>query len=157
MITLQFVLGGGLPSQAIAWFSAGGFSHVDAVKSDNGYLYGARSDKVGLIDPGVQFRPPGYAVWKQRVVMNLSVAAPVEKRFWDFLLSQQHKPYDSSAIWGFASGRDWRTKDSWFCSELQAAALEESGASPDLYTPINKITPAALALVMSALGATCEG
>lgn len=156
MITLQFVLGGGLPSQAIAWFSAGGFSHVDAV-GPNGQLYGARSDRVGLIDPGVQWRLPGYANWKQRVVMSLPVAGTTEKLFWDFLLSQQYKPYDSSAIWGFASGRDWRTKDSWFCSELQAAALEASGASPDLYTPINKITPAALALVMSALGATCEG
>jgi hypothetical protein len=54
MIRLQFVLGTGLSSQAIAWFSAGHFSHVDAVLPDN-RLLGARSDVVGGKPPGYRF------------------------------------------------------------------------------------------------------
>lgn len=151
MVTLQFVLGGGLSSQAIAWFSAGHFSHVDAV-APSGELYGARSDRIGRVQPGVQLRPPFYEKWKDRVVMSLSVGVVKEKLFWDFLYAQEFKPYDSSAIWGFAAGRNWREADSWFCSELQMAALEYAGVVPALYTPSNKIAPVTLCTVISALG-----
>ena len=123
MIRLQFVLGRGICSAAIAWFSAGTFSHVDAVLPD-GYLLGARSDRIGGKAPGVQIRPPGYEKWKSRVVMTLAVDRDTEAAFLRFLNAQIDKPYDSTAIWGFATGRDWRNPDEWFCSELQTAALE---------------------------------
>lgn len=152
MIRLQFVLGTGISSQAIAWFSAGSFSHVDAILP-SGLLIGARSDAVGGMPPGVQMRPAFYEKWKRRVVMSLSVTPDKERKFYEFLMAQIGKPYDSTAIWGFAAGRDWRSADSWICSELQAAALEVAGISPLLYSPVNKITPVALAIVMSALGA----
>ncbi len=148
----QFVLGTGLSSRAIAWFSAGHFSHVDALDSDGNCL-GARSDQIGLVPPGVQVRAPAYETWRQRVVISLEVHPDRYRSFWVFLQKQLGKPYDSTAIWGFASGRDWRDPDSWFCSELQTAALEVAGVIPDLYTPRNKVTPAALATVLSAVGA----
>lgn len=152
MIALQFVLGHGLSSQAIAWFSAGRFSHVDAILPD-GSLLGSRSDTIKGIKPGVRVRPPDYEPWLARVQLALP-STPTETQRWiDFLHSQIGKPYDKSAIWGFAAGRDWREPDSWFCSEIQARALEVSCRSPPLYSPANKITPSALALVMSALGA----
>jgi len=153
MIRLQFVLGMGLSSSAIAWFSAGHFSHVDAILP-GGRLLGARSDRVGHRPPGVQIRPAGYEPWKERVVMTLSVTPNREKSFLGFLHTQIGKPYDSTAILGFAAGRNWRDPKDWFCSELQAAALEAAGVVPALYSPVNKITPAALATVMSAIGAT---
>ena len=152
MIRLQFVLGSGLPSKAIAWFSAGSFSHVDAVLSD-GSLLGARSDSIAGMHPGVQIRSPGYEHWAKRVVFTLPTGADVESRYIAFLRAQLGKAYDHTAIWGFAAGRDWREADSWFCSELLAAALEQSGALPVLYVPANKITPATLATVLSAVGA----
>jgi len=152
MITLQFVLGKGLSSQAIAWFNSGKFSHVDCIFPD-GTLLGARSDVILGIPPGVQIRPQGYEEWKIRYKMKLAATPLQEDRFYAFLQSQKGKPYDKTAIWGFAAGRDWREKDSWFCSELQAAALEYAALTPELYSPVNKISPAALALVMSALGA----
>jgi uncharacterized protein YycO len=152
MIHLQFVLGTGLPSRGIAWFSAGHFSHVDAILPD-GSLLGARSDQIGLVPPGVQIRPPYYETWKERVVMTLPASSIYDSQFYAFLKLQLGKPYDKTAIWGFVSGRDWREEDSWFCSELLSAALEVSGACPNLYAPRNKITPAALATVMSALKA----
>lgn len=152
MVKLQFVLGYGLSSRAISWFSAGHFSHVDAVLPD-GSLLGARSDTVGGKPPGVQIRPPFYEKWKERVVMTLPNSAPYEAGFLAFLNAQLYKPYDSTAIWGFVAGRDWRDERDWFCSELQTAALEACQALPVLYTPQNKVTPAALATVLSAVGA----
>ena len=153
MIKLQFVLGTGLSSRGIAWFSAGHFSHVDCVLPD-GRLLGARSDACGGQPPGVRVRPAGYENWKERVVMTVPERGLSDKqRFYDFLAAQIGKPYDSTAIWGFAVGRDWRDPRDWFCSELAAAALEMGGYLPVLYAPVNKITPAALALAVSAVGA----
>ncbi len=153
MIRLQFVLGFGLPSQAIAWFSSGPFSHVDIVMP-SGDLIGARSDWIGHVPPGVQRRPPFYEKWKERVLMTLPATNKAqEAALYAFLNAQIGKPYDKTAIWGFAAGRDWREADSWFCSELGTACLEQAGICPVLYTPRNKVTPAALATVCSALGA----
>jgi hypothetical protein len=152
VIRCQFVSGAGWTSRAIEWFSAGGFSHVDIVLP-TGELLGARSDVIKRIAPGVQIRPPFYEKWKKRVVMQLVVEPAVERKFLDFALKQRFLPYDHTAIWGFAAGRDWREPDSWFCSELVAASLEQSGAVPVLYSPANKIMPAGLATVLSAVGA----
>jgi hypothetical protein len=160
VIRLQFVLGHGLSSRAIAWFSAGHFSHVDAVMRD-GSLIGARSDWIEPLDgtaaipPGVQRRPANYEHWKERVVMTLPCDELQEQSFIAFNLSQIGKPYDSTAIWGFVAGRDWRQQDSWFCSELQMAAIESTDLWVPLYTPRNKVTPACLATVASSVsGAT---
>ena len=151
MIRLQFVLGGGLSSAAIAWFSSGHFSHVDAVLP-SGDLLGARSDQIGLIPPGVQQRPPMYERWRERVVMKFTTDPAKERKFYDFLHDQLGKPYDKTAILGFVAGRDWRSADAWFCSELQAAALEIAEITPLLYCPTNKVTPATLAAIGSAIG-----
>jgi uncharacterized protein YycO len=153
MIQLQFVLGTGLSSRTIAWFSAGHFSHVDLVLPD-GYLMGARSDRTGGKPPGVQIRPPNYEKWKERVVISLEATELQKQSVIAFNISQEGKPYDHTAIWGFVSGRNWREQDSWFCSELQAAAMESADLWPPLYTPNNKITPAGLATIISAVGGT---
>jgi hypothetical protein len=153
VIRLQFVLGTGLSSAAIAWFSAGTFSHVDAILRD-GSLLGARSDQVGGQHAGVRIRPPYYEHWRSRVVMSLPATPEKELKFYEYLKKQLGKPYDMTAIWGFATGRNWRDPQDWFCSELQAAALEVAEVIPRLYTPANKITPATLATLLSAIGAT---
>ena len=75
----------------------------------------------------------------------------MKRAFYAFLKTQIGKPYDHSAILGFALDRDWRQSDSWFCSELVAAALEKAGYfSFCLAAPANKITPADLLLALSA-------
>ncbi len=64
-----------------------------------------------------------------------------------FAHAQVGKPYDYTAIAGFLARRDWREDDSWFCSELQAAAFE-AGRRP-LLNPtisINRISPGLLEL-----------
>ncbi len=152
MIRLQFVCGGSLSSQAIAWFSQGHLSHVDAILPD-GTLLGARSDRIRGIEPGVRIRPGAYERWSSRVVFTLPSTVEQEAAFHGYLRRQIGKPYDHTAIWGFVLNRNWRESDSWICSELQAAALEHAGLVPNLYLSANKMTPVAVALVTSAIGA----
>lgn len=158
MIRLSFVCERAFTSSVIARFSAGHFSHVDALMP-SGQLFGARSDRVrcrnGMAAPrGVHIRPPAYAKFNRQTIFNVPATKAQQHAFWSFLWPQIGKPYDWRVIWAFALGRDWREQDSWICSELQAAALEASGVLPKLYLAANKITPVSLALALSAIGAT---
>jgi hypothetical protein len=150
-IRLQFVLGHALASAAIAWFSAGHFSHVDAVMP-SGALLGSRSDGPGGTPKGVYARPAAYEPWKLVVQINVPCTKTQEKKFYAFLRAQVGKPYDHTAIFAFAVNRNWRDDDSWFCSELITAAMEKAKIVPELYLAANKVTPVACALVASAVG-----
>lgn len=148
MITLQFVACGDPASEAIKLFSRGWPSHVDAVLSD-GSLLGAR------LDGGVAIRRPNYEPFDRVQRIVLDTAPALEGRFTDFLRQQLGKPYDKLAIAAFAVQRDWRQPDAWFCSELQAAALEACGFFPQpLANPANEITPRDLLLLVSPWRAT---
>jgi hypothetical protein len=149
-LLLQFVAERGLGSQVIGWFSAGHFSHVDAVLPDD-TLFGARSDRVGGQPPGVWARPQGYRQFSHRALAMVPASDEQSALWLAFLAAQTGKPYDWRAIWGFVLNRDWREEDSWICSELQARALEIAGLVPRLYLAANKITPVALALAVSAI------
>lgn len=148
MIRLQFVCERAFSSQAIAWFSQGHFSHVDAV-SPNGTLLGARADCVGGRAAGVWMRSKDYLPFIRKIDFYIPTTKTQHRKWSAFMKSQIGKPYDHTAIWGFVLGRDWREDDSWICSELQAAALEAAGIVPKLFVPANKITPNALAFALS--------
>jgi hypothetical protein len=150
-IKLQFVCEAALSSEAIAWFSSGHFSHVDAIMPD-GTLLGARSDSEGGQPSGVRRRPPGYATFSKCVVMTVPCNDYQACGFYSFLESQIGKPYDWRAIYAFILNRNWREDDSWICSELVAAAGEASGILPMLYLAANKITPVSCAIAYSAVG-----
>jgi hypothetical protein len=151
MITLQFVAESNIASWAIRYWTAGPYSHVDTVLPD-GRLLGARSDTVGGAPPGVQIRTPGYAPFSHIVQVELPATPEEEVAFHNFEVEQLGKPYDSSAIWGFATDRDWRTPDSWFCSEEKLAGLETAAWCPRLDIPANKVSPVALYLIVTARG-----
>jgi uncharacterized protein YycO len=153
VIQLRFFGGSGISSRAIEWFSGGYFSHVAAIWSET-ELLDSRSDIVAGVPSGVERRP--IAAEKASIMVTMELpTTPLQTIAWrNFLASQIGKPYDKPAIWGFAFNRDWREPDSWFCSELQAAALEKASICPQLYAPNNKITPVALATILSALGAS---
>jgi uncharacterized protein YycO len=142
-IVLRFARARGLSSDAIAWFGHSWPSHVDSVLED-GSLLGAR------LEGGVQVRPPGYATFSRVLVVRLPTSPAIAAAYYDFLSHQVGKRYDVAGIAAFVAGRNWRTPDSWYCSELVAAALEAAGyfAAP-LATPSNRITPADLLLVLS--------
>lgn len=151
-VRLQFVQGRALSSSAISWFSSGHFSHVDIVLPD-GRLLGARSDNADGIK-GVAIRRADYEVWNKRVVFTLNVSQSQAALAYSFATAQIGKPYDHTAILAFMVDRDWRSPDSWFCSELVMATLENAGILGPLYLAANKITPVAAALTVSALKGT---
>lgn len=148
-IVLQFVGNSSIGSRLIEWFDHGEYSHVDTVLPD-GALLGARDDVIDGIPAGVQIRPASYVA--QDVVLRVCLPASdaIANAYYDFVQAQIGKPYDEKAIAAFALGRDWRTADAWFCSELVAAGLEESRFVPILSAPCNKIAPDDLLLVVSA-------
>lgn len=149
-IVLQFVGSRSMVSRLIQWYDHGKYSHVDAVLPD-GSLLGARNDAIGDVPAGVQIRPADYVRGDLLLRVELPAPDPTVKAFYDFMHLQVGKPYDQSAIAAFASGRNWTSTDSWFCSELCAAALEKSGYLHMLSAPVNKIAPDDLLLICSAM------
>lgn len=158
MIKLRFVLGRGWASSAIAIFSAGHLSHVDAIMPD-GTLFGARSDNIGGA-PGVEWsgvrtRPNPYEAVAKVVTFEIPAAPDQERAFYSFLKKQDGKCYDHLAIVAFAFNRNWRDDDAWYCSELQAAALEDAAIlTKTLFLSANKITPVMLATLVSEIPGT---
>lgn len=83
-----------------------------------------------MLKGGVEFRDFSDRVYNgaSRIeTWHIPCTEKQRKAFWEFLLSQRGKPYDWKAICAFGIGeRDWTKNDSWFCSELQLAAMKES-------------------------------
>lgn len=119
-------------------------SHVEALMPD-GTLLGAH------YDGGVQARAQTYDAGKftQQLYVTLPCDPATALRFTKFLEDQIGKAYDLTAILALVAERDWREPDSWFCSELQAAALETCGWLPPLAADVAKITPRDLLLIVS--------
>jgi uncharacterized protein YycO len=103
------------------------------------------------LDGGVEIRPAGYdkATLVRELIVDLPTMSGMDVLWLSFLHNQVGKPYDITAIAGLALDRDWREDDSWFCSELVAAALEYSGYMPTLSSANNHISPRDLLLVLS--------
>lgn len=141
---LQFATEDSPDSALIRAFGGSPFSHVDAVLPDG--LLGAR------FDGGVKVRKPGYAPLTNIRQFTIPMTTAVEGSYEKFLRDQVDKPYDMTAIMAFAFNRNWREPDSWFCSELIAAALESAKFFPhQLCVTSNRIDPGRLLLVLSAL------
>lgn len=159
MIHIRFVTGTGFISNAIRMGERDGWCTHTEVQMPDGTLLGAH------IDGGVEARPPGYdkATMTRELFVELSFGNFVdtigsgrqaaidamETKFYGFLRAQLGKPYDITAIAGLALNRSWREADSWFCSELVAAALEFCGYLPKLSAADNHISPRDLLLVLS--------
>lgn len=145
MIALQFAAGDGLASNAIKWFGGGPrYSHVDTVMPD-GSLLGAR------LSGGVQIRPANYLGTEKVLQVAIPAGDAQTDAYYRGVTAEIGKPYDMTGILGFLTGRDWRTPDKWFCSELVAAKLESAGFLRRLAAQANKVTPGGLLLVLSAL------
>jgi hypothetical protein len=157
-LLISCVAGTGCDSATIEYATSGLFSHVDAVL-DDGRRLGSRSDRVldlttgQRVPAGVQVRPADYAYWVRRVDFELSVTTTQKAAYLNFLHAQLGKRYDFPAVLGFAFDRDWRDPDAWYCSELIAAALEKAAIVAPIYSGSNKVTPVAIAQLVSAAGA----
>ena len=146
MITLRFVTHADAVSAGIRLGEYGFWaSHVEAVMPD-GKLLGAH------YEGGVLAREKGYDAGKmeRELIVSLPCDDATAQKFHDFLRGELGKPYDLRAIASLVAERDWRTPDSWFCSELQTAALEASAWMPKLADDVAKITPRDLLLIVSS-------
>lgn len=124
-------------------FERGWCSHVDAVL-DSGELLGAH------LDGGVAIRAPNYETWARVKRLALPATETQAQDFYGFMRSQIGKPYDSWAIAGLVIGRDWRSPDSWYCSEATARGLEVSKWFPaPLSDGVEFITPRDQELIVS--------
>ena len=136
------------------------FSHVDLVLPEG--LLGASDSKYAPVvsgNPrGVAIRPVNYQRFAHRRDAAVRATAKQKQLFETFCRAQLGKPFDTDALRPsvFLSdnieSRDWRTPDKWFCAELMARAVEESGV---LGYPIpgvkNRVTPADLLLIIAPL------
>ena len=148
-IVMQFAGSSSLTSRLIQWFGHGNYAHVDTVMPD-GMLVGARNDVMAGYPAGVQIRGSDYQKGYTLKRVEIPCTDEQEKAYYDFVLNQVGKPYDSRAIAAFAAGADWTTKGAWFCSELCTAALQACGWLRELSEPASKIDPDSLLLVLSA-------
>jgi hypothetical protein len=86
----------------------------------------------------------------RELVVHVPATPDQTDKFYAFLRDQIGKPYDDKAVIGLGLGRDWRSPDSWFCSELDAAALCACGIfPPHLADELNHVTPRDLLLILS--------
>jgi hypothetical protein len=161
-IRLSFVRGYGFSSGVISRLT-GFYSHVDCLFPD-GMLWGARSDRIRppgwdrKIPAGVQARPEDYEAWEHRTIFEIPCSDLEEQSYLAFYNSQEGKPYDWLAIVNnFGFGRNWRTADHWFCSDIATAAGESADiwGIPDkdgarkLFVPSYGTSPGMLAMLVS--------
>jgi uncharacterized protein YycO len=147
MIRLRFVSHPGIFSSLVR-YAQFGFpqTHCEALGSEGGVIGSWYSG-------GVQIKPVGYdaGAFSHEMLINLEATAAQQAAFYGFLTSQLGKPYDALAIVAFAAGRDWQEPDSWFCSELIAAAMVEAGLFPPLLAATaNKVTVKDAAFIAAA-------
>jgi hypothetical protein len=148
MITIRFVTGGDPVSDGIRAFEYGFWAtHTEALMPD-GSLLGAHAKG------GVLARDHDYD--KSEFTRELYVAIPSTPEqadaFYSYLREQVGKPYDFLAIAGIALRRDWRSENSWFCSELIASALSQANVHvfpSHLAEDFNHVTPRDVLLIVS--------
>ena len=150
MIKIRFVTGNDWISNAIRVGERDGWcTHTEAVMPD-GTLLGAH------LDGGVQARQVGYdkTTAKRELIVELPILPSIanfkiEDIFYNFLVAQLGKPYDLTALAGAAFDRNWHKANSWFCSELIAAALEDCKYIYPLAAIDSHVSPRDLLLVLS--------
>lgn len=143
MIILRFVHGTSFFDKCIQQFTWGYWNHVE-LWTPAGY-FGAQPEG------GVQCRPFGYDTGKfsDEAFRCIELCPRDQSRFWVWTYAQKGKPYDWTGIFGLVARRDWKEPDSWFCSELIAAAFDAIGCP--VVNPFQnqhyKITPRDLGLL----------
>lgn len=146
-IEFEFRRNRGIGSALIGWFGNDYWSHVDVVVPHG--LIGARYDNPGGHGRGVQLRPFDYETPKDKMRLRAPCTQWGRECALIFLSKQVGKPYDWRVILAFAANRNWREEDAWICSELASRVLEIA-RNKRLSLAVNKITPGALALAVSA-------
>lgn len=118
MITLLFTASANPLSKIIRFLTRSEYSHVEMFVTPMTTISSTFKDGVRVV--------PLTAVL-QGVSKYCIATIDAPESAIDLALSQNGKPYDYMAIFGFFSTRQWQLADSWYCSELVAWALERAG------------------------------
>jgi hypothetical protein len=105
---------------------------------------------------GVMFRKttfPCYNNMKRWDLWNIPCTVEQAEKVVAFCRTTIWKPYDWRAIINMGlQDRDWRSPDSWFCSEQNMAALEAGDlAHIPANEPVNRITPIMLETIIAQI------
>lgn len=139
VIRLRFTKNNNLTSPVIRFLTWSKYSHVEFLL-DTGYL--------GALVDGVKLRPFDYnPTCKYQMAevtipeeQGLGVSEAIKQSILKFAMDQIGKPYDWTALVGLEIHRDWHSPDSWFCSELIAAAFDKGGF-PLIRNIDDRVTP----------------
>jgi hypothetical protein len=147
-------------SAFIAGYS-GGRSHVDTIVpagldwAIEGWLYGARNDRLAGVPRGFQLRPPGYTTFHQCDILTVPVTDQQFSAFWAAHRVKLGKPYDWRSIVSFlvpfGLTRNWREPDSWMCSEGAEDTSEVSEVLSACWLAPSKISPGVFAVRVEVL------
>ena len=141
--TLVFSTSFSWQSRIIRMMCHSQFSHVD-LKVYDIEPYGL----MGAADGGVAIRL--HDEWPFKSYHETTIRHPNAAVFKQLVRSQLGKPFDDVALHQVISEipRDWKKPDRWFCSELQAWALEEADIIK-IIVPKNRVTPGDLLLLLN--------
>lgn len=115
MLKVRFSANNGIFSRLIRFVTWSKYSHFDFVLPDGSYL-GA------LVKEGVCIHNHKQPV---ELFCKVDVTEEEAEKILEFAKKQIGKKYDFTGILGFGFRRgNWQDDDSWFCSELGAAAIQ---------------------------------
>jgi uncharacterized protein YycO len=75
------------------------------------------------------------------VVAEVEIPCHDPATAWAWVVAQEGKPYDWSALPGFLLHRNWENENRWFCSELAAKAFQEGGTPLFRSDCVSRVTP----------------
>lgn len=128
-----FTSGNNIAAVAIKLATQCRWYHCGAL-TDDGVVYEARFAK-GVIKSDLdEFKSRGHYLIIDYDVDDVTAAT-------DFLESQVGKKYDYTGLYGYLTmDRDWQKPDSWYCSELLSAALD-NGGTPVVSKLVGGVSP----------------
>ena len=156
-LLVQYSTSTAFASDIIRRLSHSPFSHVDIILPGEGLL-GVSGVDLSVKDlGGVRVRP--FEAWPYLVkpkVARLVVADQIAIDTVAACRSQDGKPFDRGALWGFLEDqayekpRNWRDPEQWFCSQLVVWAAEQGKMFPwPLAVMKNRVTPADSLLIFN--------
>jgi hypothetical protein len=104
----------------IEWFTWSHFDHVEVISPDG------LNSASALEFHGVIERPIDTVLAKAKNYTIVEFPADPVKTY-SFVLSQLGKSYDYASVFGIAFHKNWNEKNTWFCSDIIAAALASGG------------------------------
>jgi hypothetical protein len=154
IIAVDFLLGPDFLSRTVAWFGKGksGYSHCASLLEDGRYV-DARSDRLGGVEPGIQYRKPATEQWVRLRRATLEVPELQYAEWEDNLKAKIGDLYAMRDIVGFVTGHMLHRPATYECAALAINALQHIHLVPfPLPFPAHQLTPNDALLIVATAG-----